>query len=425
MYRGFLYACACLYTLFGGLRGTATWFVRLEHRVYIVWVSTFAWYNKGGHTRKRCSGFELLFDFRGLFLVQFELSLFHSKLRRLLLPTTFTMSIRAFPPPVLDAILAQQPPAFGPPYSFSRSFAANPAKVNYVTSLYREDTFAEVRRLALANYDNVFQFLFVFESMVYVFTHPTVQTNNINRPIMIGTLTDAVWSSVPASIRLPSYVGWTTSLIPAAAVDLYNLPRGALLPDTIQGATTPAGVNEPGSFARLDFGPDAPTILPTIAAVPVMLAVPVGVHLPTGPWSLNDPQPELEAVYPFFEVWRSAHLYLAKNNAGSSVTMGGPLFDQAAFVGVNQFPDTFPLRKTSDTTFLMIPLNSPHFSDVADMVTMISQAAMVRVVAAWALLRRRLCRLHMKSLTSKPKPLLRPSSVASTKRIVCSISWRT
>lgn len=292
------------------------------------------------------------------------------------------MSILAFAPPVLDGLLAQQNPAFGPPYFFSRSFAANPAKVHYVTALYREDTLANVRRLALANYDNVYQFLFVFERKVYVFTHPSVGTNSTNRPIMLGSLSDSVWTNIPASIRLQSYEGFTTSLIPAAAVDMYHLPRGALLPDTIQGATTPAGVNEPGSFARLDFGLDAPTILPTFAAVPVMLAVPLGVHLPAGPWSLEVPQPELEAIYPFYEVWRAAHMYNAKNNEGFSVTMGGPLFDHAAFAGNNMFPDTFPIRMTSDATFAMIFLNSPHFSEVADMVAAISQAAMVRVVAA-------------------------------------------
>ena len=286
-----------------------------------------------------------------------------------------------FHPSVFDGLLlrARQSAAPGSSLTYSKSFAANPAKVTYVSSLYRDDTLPGVRSLALANTDNCIQFLFPFEGQVYVLTRPTVHTNETGRPIVAGTLTDELETNTPASVRLHSWEGWVSSLLPVASVDAFQLPRGALLPDTIQGEATAPGVHEPGSFARLDFGDDAATLVPTFAAVPMVLGVPLGVHLPSGPsWSLTEPNAELEAVYPFYEVWRSAHAYLAKNNMALSVTMGGPLFDQAAFA-VNQFPDTLPLRLTGETNFTMIPPNSPLFAAVDGMVKTSSREALFRI----------------------------------------------
>ena len=286
-----------------------------------------------------------------------------------------------FHPSVFDGLLlgARQSTAPGSSLTYSKSFAANPAKVTYVSSLYRDDTLPGVRSLALANTDNCIQFLFPFEGRVYVLTRPTVHTNETGRPIVAGTLTDELETNTPASVRLHSWEGWVSSLLPVASVDVFQLPRGALLPDTIQGEATAPGVHEPGSFARLDFGDDAATLVPTFAAVPMVLGVPLGVHLPSGPsWSLTEPIAELEALYPFYEVWRSAHAYLAKNNMALSVTMGGPLFDQAAFT-VNQFPDTLPLRLTGETNFTMIPPNFPLFAAVDILVKTSSREALFRI----------------------------------------------
>ena len=293
------------------------------------------------------------------------------------------MSIRAFAPSVYDGILlrAQQSTASGPPPTYSHSFAADPAKVDYVSALYRDDTLPTVRAMALANPNNVLQFLFVSEGFIYPMTNPSPQTSSANHPIAIGTMTDKVGVSTPASVRLHALHGWISVLMPLALVDKFQLPRAALLPDTIQGATTAAGVNEPGSFARLGFGPDAPTLAPTFACVPMMLGVPLGVHLPGEPWPLTDLNPELTAMFPLFEIWRAAHEYLQTNNGGTSVSMGGPMFDPAAFT-VNIFPNSIPVRATSDTIYTMILPSSPHFTLVGDMVTVISRDAMLRVAEA-------------------------------------------
>ena len=265
---------------------------------------------------------------------------------------------------------------------FSMSFVADPAKVIEVTSALRFSTNTHVRNRTLAKMDLVNQFLFVAPGgKVYVFTCPTVGTDAANNAIVLGSMSDALDRVAPVSVPLKVFEGWAFSVVPEAAATLFDLPRYPELPDMTPGAPLADGTaGDLPSMARLDFGVDAVTALPVLAAVPVMLPIPVGVVLPVDAvWDISDPKPALEAVFPFYEVWRAAHAYMIRMNQGLSVTSAGPLFDPTAIA-----PVEFNLRlaRAGLVTHTMISPTSPHYANVFSILEAATRSAWVRIADA-------------------------------------------
>jgi len=221
--------------------------------------------------------------------------------------------------------------------TFSRSYPIDPAKVAWVTKLLRSETHPDVRDGNIANPAYVTQFLVVTGDKVYPFTQPFVATNAANIPMFVGSLSDTIGTLAPTTIPGVRLRGWFTTLVPLAAAQEYDLKfiDGAP-PDTIEGPPTAAGLNDGAapSLARLNYGADADTEEPRIAALPVALPIPVGVPIPATPWSVHDENPELFAVFPFAEVWRKGMSYHIQQNDGWAVTaprvMGEGLFDDQA-----------------------------------------------------------------------------------------------
>jgi hypothetical protein len=170
--------------------------------------------------------------------------------------------------------------------------------------------------------------VFVHVGKIFPITRPFI-TNDEGNAMYIGSMSDELGECIPIAVPAEGFTGWFTSIVPVKDVNDFDLPHFLEPPDIIEGKPSAPGANdgEAGSFERLNVGLDAATLNPTITALPMVLPVPGGVPLPTDTWEVGVPQPEMAAVYPFFEVWRKAQQYIIGNNDGYSVTVEGPLFD--------------------------------------------------------------------------------------------------
>ena len=264
--------------------------------------------------------------------------------------------------------------------TFSRSFAADPTKVTTVTKLFRRTEHPNVRGYTLcSNPDLCMQFLLVMAGWIYPFTRPCVATNAGQDTIYVGNLSDLLVDCHPAEMQGSGFNGWFTSLVPKADVDTFHLPYFTEPPDTLDGPPSAAGLadGDAGSVARLNYGPDAAEKELMIAALPIVIPLPAGVPFPTDPWEATVPNPEATQHYAFVEVWRQAQAYILNNNAGMSVTMGGPLFDLTG-IAEGQVPNC-TIEPRGDLTLQMIPPTSPHFTPVKVASREAANAAYIRI----------------------------------------------
>jgi hypothetical protein len=263
------------------------------------------------------------------------------------------------------------------PHFFSHSTVASPTNVEKITVLLRADTDAAVRVRALNNKELVTQFLFCQDGLILPFTSPTVGTTAANVPIMLGSMSDLIDTTIPVSVGMLNHESWVTTLLPEGDVTLFNLPRLAETPDLVPGPTSADGTaGADPSLARLGFGDDAATLNPTFAALPAMLPLPAGVHIPTGQWPISEHKPEFAAAFPLGEVWRKGLAYLVAHNTSFSVTSQvSTMFDCSVFAA-NQF--TMPFAESAFTAFTMIPPTSPQYASVLAVMDGAFRAAWLR-----------------------------------------------
>jgi hypothetical protein len=263
------------------------------------------------------------------------------------------------------------------PHFFSHATVAAPTNVEKVTVLLRADTDPAVRVRALTNKELVTQFLFCQDGMILPFTSPIVGTTATNVPIMLGSMSDLIDTTIPVSIGMQLHESWVTTLLPEADIALFNLPRLAEQPDLVAGPSATDGT--PGadpSLARLGFGDDAAAINPKFAALPVMLPLPAGVHIPIGNWLITEHNPEFAAAFPLGEVWRKGLAYLIAHNTSFSVNSSvSTMFDHTVFTA-NQF--AMPLAESAFTAFTMIPPTSPQYAHMMAVMNGAYRAAWLR-----------------------------------------------
>ena len=158
-----------------------------------------------------------------------------------------------------------------------------------------------------ANHDIALQFLFVSDGKIFPITRPTIALANslVDPPVYVGSMSDKLDEAIPIKVAADEFQGWFTTLIPKADAQSYHLQYAVEAPDIIQGPPSAPGANdgEAPSMGRLKFGPDVVMLAPVIAALPKMFTVSAGGPLPIGEWKLVDPQAEVAAAVPLFEVW--------------------------------------------------------------------------------------------------------------------------
>ena len=285
------------------------------------------------------------------------------------------------PPSAIDEMIIRAKMAAGTtPHFFSHATVAAPTTVEKITVLLRADTNAAVRVRALNNKELVNQFLFCQDGLILPFTSPIVGTTAANVPIMLGSMSDLIDTTIPVSIGMLTHESWVTTVLPEADVTLFNLPRLAETPDLVPGPTEADGT--PGaapSLARLGFGDDAAALNPTFAALPVMLPLPAGVRIPAGTWPIADHNPEFAAAFPLGEIWRKGLAYLIAHNTSFSVTSTvSTMFDCSVFAA-NQF--AMPLAESAFTAFTMIPPTSPQYASMLAVMDGASRTAWLRMSA--------------------------------------------
>ena len=148
-------------------------------------------------------------------------------------------------------------------------------------------------------------------------------------------------------------------------------------PETIQGPALSDDIDDgvAPSLARLNFGPNADTDNPLIAALPVMLPLPVGVPFPQEPWSIHEEDTTMTAAYPLAEAWRKGLSYNSKNNRGYAVTARGPLFDRRELEEhMSEFEDV-TLVNAGQVPFDMIPPTHALHKAMKDVITEASDMA--------------------------------------------------
>ena len=266
------------------------------------------------------------------------------------------------PTSVVDEMITRTKTLAGAnPHFLSHSTKLAPTTVEKVTMLLRSDTNPAVRMLAVNCKELVTQFLFCQDGLILPFTSPIAGTTAENLPIVMGSMSDTIDTTIPVSIDMLHHGSWVTTVLPEADVTFFDLPRLAEAPDLVAGP--PLADGTPGaapSLARLGFGDDAATLNPTFAALPAMLPLPAGVHLPAGNWPIAEHNAEFAAAFPFGEVWRKGLAYTIAHNAGFSVTsQAGIMFDHTAFTGN---PLAMPISESAATVFTMIPPTSPQYA---------------------------------------------------------------
>ena len=282
------------------------------------------------------------------------------------------------PTSVVDAMINRAKLSAGTtPHFFSHSIVLAPTTVEKVTVLLRADTNTGVRVRALNCKELVTQFLFCQDGLILPFTSSIVGTTAANLPIVLGSMSDLIDTTIPVSIGMLHHESWVTTVLPEADVTLFNLPRLAEAPDLVAGPPSADGTaGTAPSLARLGFGDDAATLKPTFAALPVMLPLPAGVHLPAGEWLIAEHNPEFAAAFPLGEVWRKGLAYIMAHNTGFSVTSPfGTMFDHTLFAA-DQL--TMPVAESAMTAFTMIPPTSPQYVSMSAVMDGAFRAAWLR-----------------------------------------------
>jgi hypothetical protein len=219
--------------------------------------------------------------------------------------------------------------------------------------------------------------LFCQDGLILPFTCPIVGTTATNLPIVLGSMSDLLDTTIPVSIGMLQHESWAITVLPEADVTLFNLPKLNETPDLVAGPPSTDGTaGAAPSLARLGFGDEAATLKPTFTALPVMLPLPVGVHLPPGDWMISEHNPEFAAAFPLGEVWRKGLAYLVAHNTAFSVTSQlGIMFDHTAFTA-DQL--TVPIAESVFTAFTMIPPTSPQYAAMLAVTNGAFRAAWLR-----------------------------------------------
>jgi hypothetical protein len=266
--------------------------------------------------------------------------------------------------------------------TFSKSFLPDPAKKELVLSTMRANIHPTIRLAQLGNPENMIQFIALWENKLHLLTSPILATDQNNSGIYIGSLSDEIDAQVPVSINGDHFLGHFCSLVPRAQVDQFQLPSLTDAPDTIEGAPLIDPTNNNilihanPSMARLSFGPtDVPDQHPVFAAWPLCIPLPPGI--PFTPGTLRDLYPDMDMVFPEFNSWRKAMIYLLDHNDGFSVIADGPLFNSDQ-LDLTPFAN-LEMVNTIANPFKMLTPASQHYKNVNDTIKAASLAAWTRI----------------------------------------------
>jgi hypothetical protein len=134
-----------------------------------------------------------------------------------------------------------------------------PTTVEKVTVLLRANTKAAARVRALNCKELVTQFLFCQDGLILPFTSLIVGTTVVNLPIVLGSMSHLIDTTIPMSIGMLHPESWVTTVLPEADVTLFDLPRLAEAPDLVAGqlrsapASGSARTPPPSSLTSLRF----------------------------------------------------------------------------------------------------------------------------------------------------------------------------
>ena len=210
----------------------------------------------------------------------------------------------------------------------------DPALSRIVLEAIQPLTNDERRRQVLADPTMCTQFAIKWGSIVGTLTLPTVREEIRGQPEVTGNFTDTLGQPAPVTMEVDRFRSYFTTLLPRGEAEALGLAIHSTAPDTLPGGVVPGrGARhqeraEP-SLERLQFPmPEDPLPRdhPVIVALPLVLPLGPGQVL-THSMSFESGEVQPREEHRLLSAWWRGLQYVVAMNNGTSVTMGGPLFD--------------------------------------------------------------------------------------------------